>query len=90
MLIKQESRTAPRELVQANTGQNTVVKDSTAMEAERREGKKNPEQKDSSSCLCVVKGKKKKRKLYEGQYFQTLYLMGCFTRAVDWLCQQTV
>lgn len=40
----------------------------------------SPEQKDSSSCLHVIK---KKIKVYEGQRFQTLYLMGCFTREVD-------
>lgn len=60
MLIKQESRTGPWELVQANTGQNTAVKDGTAVGAEHREGKKkNPEQKNSSSCLCVIKETKK-------------------------------
>lgn len=39
----------------------------------------SPEQ-DSSSCLHVIK---KKIEVYEGQRFQTLYLMGCFTREVD-------
>lgn len=60
MLIKQESRTAPRDLVQASTGQKTAVKDGTVVEAECREGKKNPEQ-DSSSCLCVIKERKNKK-----------------------------
>lgn len=87
MLIKQESRTAPWELVQANTGQNTAVKDGTAVEAEHREGKKK-NRAEGQFILCVIK-ETKKRKLCEVQYFQTLYLTGCFSREIDLLCQQT-
>jgi len=89
MFIEQESRTAPQALVQANTGQNTAVKDSTAVEAEHREGKKNSEHKDRSSCLYVMKVEKHPN-MYEGLQFQILYLMGHSTREVDLLCQQTV
>lgn len=60
MPMKQESRTAPQEHVQANTGQNRAVKDRTAVEAEHREGKTHKEQKDGSSCFCVIKGRGKK------------------------------
>lgn len=59
MLIKQESRTAPQEHVQANSRQNRAAKDKAAVEAEHREGKTHTEQKDGSSCLCVIKGRRK-------------------------------
>lgn len=88
MLIKQESRTGPWELVQANTGQNTAVKDGTAVGAEHREGKKKKSRAEGQFILFVCNKGNKKRKLCEVQYFQTLYLMGCFSREIDLLCQQ--
>lgn len=59
MLIKQESRTAPQELVQANTGQNTAVKDGTAAEAEYREGKKKSRAEGQFILFVCNKGEKK-------------------------------
>lgn len=57
-LIEWQSRTAPRELVQASAGQNAAARDSTAVEAEH--GQEKNIHSRTLQLVCVYKGKKKR------------------------------